>query len=179
MTGTVKVWSPLVRFFHWGLVTCIAVAWFSADHWQNVHEFVGYGAAVLIGVRLVLGLAGGRYTRFAQFVRSPRHVLAYLHDMRQHREARYLGHNPLGALMVLFLLTLIGAIALTGWMQTTDAFWGVEWVEETHEAAVNVLLVAIVLHVLGVIHASRRHGENLAGAMITGRKRAPAGSDRA
>lgn len=179
MSGTVKVWSPLVRFFHWGLVASVAVAWFSSEGLRNLHEFVGYAAAGLIALRLVLGLAGGRYARFRQFVRSPRETLAYLRDVLAHREARYIGHNPLGAVMVLFLLALIGGIALTGWMQTTDAFWGVEWVEETHEAAVNVLLLAVTLHVLGVIHASRRHSENLVQAMIIGRKRAPAGSDRA
>ncbi|MBT9369832.1 cytochrome b/b6 domain-containing protein [Rhizobium sp. CSW-27] len=176
---TVKVWSPAIRVFHWSLATCIAVAWLTSEGLRNLHEFFGYAAACLIAFRLALGLAGGRYARFAQFVRSPGHVLAYLRDVRQHREARYLGHNPLGAVMVMFLLALIGAIALTGWMQTTDAFWGVEWVEETHEAAVNMLLVAVVLHLLGVIHAGHRHGENLVRAMITGRKRAPAGSDKA
>lgn len=76
--------------------------------------------------------------------------------------------------MVLFLLGLLATVALTGWMQTTDTYWGVEWVEETHEVLVNILLIAIALHIAGVAHASWRHRENLPLAMITGWKRAPA-----
>lgn len=70
--------------------------------------------------------------------------------------------------MVVLLLLMVGGIALTGWMQTTDAYWGVEWVEETHEALAELLLVAIAMHVVGVIHTSLRHHENLVLAMITG-----------
>ncbi|WP_234838716.1 hypothetical protein [Sinorhizobium medicae] len=74
--------------------------------------------------------------------------------------------------MVVILLLMVGGIALTGWMQTTDAYWGTEWVEETLKH-----WIAIALHVVGVVHASLRHHESLVLAMITGRKRAPAGGD--
>lgn len=176
---TVRVWDPLVRVFHWGLATAILTAWLTADDLQNLHEFAGYVAGGLIAVRLVLGLKGSRYARFAQFIRSPRQTWRYTRDMLKHRETRYLGHNPLGAAMVVLLILLTAAVAFTGWLQTTDAYWGVEWVEETHEALANIFLVAVPLHVLGVIHASRRHRENLLAAMITGRKRAATGSDLA
>lgn len=79
--------------------------------------------------------------------------------------------------MVTLLLLMVGAIALTGWMQTTDAYWGIEWVEDTHETLAKLLLVAIAFHVIGVVHASLRHHENLVLAMITGRKRAPSDGD--
>ena len=54
---------------------------------------------------------------------------------------------------------------------TTDTFWGVDWVEEAHEASVYATLGLIALHVLGVIVASSEHSENLVLSMLTGRKR--------
>ncbi|MEI9412224.1 hypothetical protein [Mesorhizobium salmacidum] len=77
----------------------------------------------LVASRLLAGIVGSRYTRFAQFVRGPSAVTSYLGDIAAHREKGYLGHNPAGAAMVLALLVTICGIALTGWLQTTDAFW--------------------------------------------------------
>jgi cytochrome b len=88
------------------------------------------------------------------------------------RAKRYLGHNPAGGVMVVALLLAISGIATTGYMMTTDAYWGVEWVEEAHGTLVNLTLALIGLHIAGVILASIEHKENLARAMITGRKRA-------
>jgi cytochrome b len=174
---TVKVWDPIVRLFHWCLVVSFAVAWLTADTWDDIHEFAGYAAAALIGFRLVWGLVGPRYARFTQFVRSPRETLRYLGNMIRGRERRHLGHNPAGGMMVVGLIVVLAGTALTGWMYTTDAFWGVEWVEETHEFLANLMLILVTLHVAGVVFASFRHRENLARAMVIGRKRAPQSGD--
>jgi len=47
---------------------------------------------------------------------------------------------------------------------------GEEFWEETHEFAVNFMLLLVILHILGVILSSRAHGENLVKAMISGYK---------
>ena len=169
--ATVRVWDPLVRIFHWSLVAGFLVAYVSGDEWDNLHIQVGYVVAGLIAFRLLWGLVGPRYARFSDFVYRPSRVLSYLRDTMAFRARRYLGHNPAGGAMVVALLAMIAVICATGYMMTTDAFWGVEWVEEAHEVAVNATLVLIAAHIAGVLVASWEHGENLVRAMITGRKR--------
>ena len=173
----IRVWDPLVRIFHWSLVASFATAWLTAESWDQVHEWAGYMAGALVAFRLVWGLVGPRYARFGQFVRSPAGVRAYLHAMLRRREPRYIGHNPAGGAMVVALLLAMAGTATTGWMLTLDAFWGSGLVQGVHETLANLLLVLVGLHVLGVIYASLRHGENLVRAMIHGRKQAPGPED--
>ncbi len=166
-----RVWDPLVRIFHWSLVTGIALAWITSEGLDRAHELIGYGVAALIVVRIVWGFVGTKYARFSQFVKGPRATLVYLGRLARGNAPRHLGHNPAGAAMIIALLTVITVTLVTGWMMTLDAFWGVEWVEELHEVMANFVLVLVAFHVAGVIHASVAHRESLVKAMITGLKR--------
>ncbi|MEX0828231.1 MAG: cytochrome b/b6 domain-containing protein, partial [Haliea sp.] len=171
MDATLKVWDPLVRIFHWGLVACFAVAWITADEWDGLHEAAGYIAVGLINFRLLWGVVGPHYARFSSFLRRPGDVAGYLGDILRGREKRYIGHNPAGAVMIIALILVMVGTASTGWMYTTERFWGESWVKEAHEFLANGLLVLVILHVAGVILASMRHSENLVRSMMTGRKR--------
>lgn len=170
-TGTLRVWDPLVRLFHWSLVAAFAAAWVTADEWERAHEIVGYAVIALLAVRLMWGFVGTRHARFADFVRGPTEVIAYLKDTAARRARRYIGHNPAGGAMVVAMLVMLAAVCGTGLMLTTT-FSEVKWVEELHEASAYALLALVVVHVLGVVVASLEHHENLVRAMITGRKRA-------
>lgn len=176
-TRTIRVWDTFVRVFHWSLVAAFATAWYSGDDYKTLHLTAGYIAAALITARVVWGVVGTGYARFAQFLRSPSTVLAYLGDIATGREVRYLGHNPAGGAMVVCLLTLVAGICFTGWLLTTDAFWGTVTMEIVHETLTNIALGLIGLHVGGVVVASVRHRESLVLAMFTGRKRVPSGDD--
>ena len=171
--ATVRVWDPLVRLFHWSLVTAFVTAWATGDEVMSVHELAGYVIIGLIAFRLVWGVAGSRHARFSDFLSRLTTILRYLKDSLALKARRTLGHNPAGGAMVIALLLALVATAGSGLMMTTEAFWGIRWVGEAHEIAVDLTLLLIVLHLAGVALASLEHRENLVIAMITGRKRAP------
>ena len=173
----VRVWDPLVRIFHWLVVLSFGVAWLTAQLSDTVHQTAGYVIGSLVLLRVLWGLAGPGYARFSAFVRGPSRVARYLVSIFRGEEARYVGHNPAGGAMVVTLLAALFLTALTGWMMTTDAYFGVEWVEQTHEILATGILGLLVLHVGGVALASVRHRENLVKAMLTGRKRQASSED--
>ncbi|MBV1796385.1 cytochrome b/b6 domain-containing protein [Siccirubricoccus sp. G192] len=170
-TPMVRVWDPFVRAFHWSLVGLFALAFVTGDEVEWLHLAAGYAIAALVLLRVAWGFVGPQHARFTDFIRSPREVFAYLRNAARLRAPRHLGHNPAGGAMVAALLALLAGVAATGFMMTTDAFWGAQWVEDLHEGLVNMMLVLIALHVAGVLFASFEHGENLIRAMFTGRKR--------
>jgi cytochrome b len=173
VTGdTVRVWDPLVRVGHWLLVLSVIVAWLTRHGGGRWHEWIGYLSLTVVAVRFVWGWTGSQHARFADFVRSPRATWQYLCQMLRRREPRHLGHNPLGGWMTVILLLTVALVGLSGWLYTTDRFWGVEWVERLHSTLADALLALAAVHVAGAIYASFRHRENLVAAMVHGRKRA-------
>ena len=174
--ATVRVWDPLVRLFHWGLVIGFTIAWLNTED-KALHKGAGYVVLALVGVRLIWGFVGSRHARFRDFVPRPKELLAYLKSLPSGQPRRYLGHNPAGGAMIVLLLTMLILTGGSGWLMTTDAFWGIEWLEDLHEAAANLTVVLVFAHVAGVLFSSLAHRENLVAAMITGRKRAEAAPD--
>jgi cytochrome b len=168
--STVKVWDAFVRIAHWSLVVSVSTAWLTRHSDNLWHEWLGYAALAIVVLRIIWGLIGSTHARFGDFVRTPAATLTYTKALIGHREPRYLGHNPLGAWMIVALLATVALLGVTGWLSTTDAYWGIAWVADSHEALSDFLLVLIALHVVGVVFSSLRHHENLVKAMITGRK---------
>lgn len=193
------VWDPLVRLFHWTLVIAFTLAYFSQEgpfedllermdeNWvQNVHVWAGYTIAGLLLFRLVWGFAGPRHARFGDFVRGPRATLRYVKDVLILRAPRYLGHNPAGGAMAVILLlsltiTVVAGLMLYGADKGLGPLAGllldsseaaIHSIEEVHAFFANLTLLLVVGHLVGVIWESLLHRENLARAMITGRKRA-------
>lgn len=171
---SIRVWDPLVRVGHWLLAISVIVAWLSRHGWGAWHERIGYASLAIVAIRLLWGWRGSQHARFSDFIRSPGSTWRYALQTLRGSEGRYLGHNPLGGWMIVALLTLIALVGGSGWLYTTDRYWGVEWVEELHHTLANILLGLIAVHVAGVLFASWRHRENLIGAMFHGRKRADA-----
>lgn len=169
--GTVRVWDPLVRLFHWCLVAAFGSAYLLGEDGGPLHQRLGYVVLGLVALRLLWGVVGSRHARFRDFVPSPAQLMAYLRDSAARREKRYLGHNPAGGAMIVALLLALATTGLSGWLGASDAFWGAEWLQELHELAAHATLLLAGLHVAGVAWSSLRHRENLVRAMFTGKKR--------
>lgn len=174
---SIAVWDPVVRLFHWFVVTGFAINMFVAEEGEAFHRWVGYAILIVIAVRLIWGFIGTTHARFSDFIPTPRGLLIYAKALLIGREPRYVGHNPAAAVMMIALVGLMVLCGVTGWMQGLDAFWGVEWVLELHEASAKAILALAGVHVAAAFAESVRHRENLIWSMITGRKRAPSGDD--
>lgn len=173
----IRVWDPIVRLFHWTIVLGYGINMWATEDGSDAHQIIGYAVLAAIAIRLAWGIIGSRHARFSDFVPGPSRLTGYLRQLAKRREPRYIGHNPAGAIMMLVLIALLLSVGLTGWMMTLDAYWGEEWLEELHETLANAIWPLAGLHVLAAVIESFRHRENLIKSMITGRKRAPSGTD--
>lgn len=181
----VAVWDPFVRLFHWSLVAAVAIALVTSlmlpPTWITLHVISGTSAVALVAARIVWGFLGPAYARFDSFIRHPREVLRHLDLLRRDAAAHHLGHNPAGGAMIVALFAAVVVIALTGTISLggslksgplafMTSFAAGEAARVLHELLAYGLIVLVVLHVGGVVFESRRGGENLAVAMIDGRK---------
>lgn len=193
---TVRAWDLPTRLFHWSLVLLVADAWVSRryaaffhDDTLLWHRWNGYAILVLVVFRLLWGFAGSSTARFGSFIRWPWRALGYLRDTLAGRERHYLGHNPLGAWMIIALLlavTVQGVLGLylmdedgilygplqrtisDGWANT---FW--RW----HLQGFNVILLVVGVHVVANSLYALLRRDPLVRAMVTGRKPAAAYED--
>lgn len=167
----VKVWDPFVRIFHWSLVACVLTNYFVLDDGDDWHQWIGYAASALVMLRTVWGFIGTRHARFADFFPTPARLRAHLAALRAGRHDGHVGHNPLGALMMLALMALVMALGITGFLQNTDTFWGEEWLQDLHEWLGSALIALAGLHAAAAILMGRIERTNLVAAMFTGTKR--------
>ncbi|ODR93136.1 cytochrome b/b6 domain-containing protein [Sinorhizobium alkalisoli] len=170
--GGLRVWDPLVRLFHWGVVTCCALNLFLLSPGKMAHRYVGYTALTLLGLRFVWGFVGTRHARFSDFVHGPAAVLRYLRVFAADKAERHIGHNPAAGWMMVLLMVLLAAVGASGWLTTLDAFWGNKLLEEGHEVLANLILVLAGVHAFAAVVESWHFRENLIWSMVTGRKKA-------
>lgn len=166
----ILVWDAPVRVFHWLLVLSFVGAYLSAEseRWRLVHVSLGYTMGGLVAIRILWGLMGTRYARFSSFVRGPAAVVRYVRAIFNGQPEHHVGHNPAGAVAIVLLLLSSIAVVATGWAIYNDV--GGNILEELHEGAGNFMLALVVVHVAGVVLASRMHKENLVRSMLTGHK---------
>lgn len=163
------VWSMAVRLSHWLLAALVLFNLFNDT--GPTHRYAGYVAALAVLLRLAYGLSRPRGDVAHVGLPAPAVLKQHLLELKAGHAHRSLGHNPAGMLMAWFLWLLVLALGISGWMTQLDAYWGEDWLIDTHEAIAWVLQACILIHWAGVLIMSRVQKENLLLAMITGRKK--------
>lgn len=182
-----RIWDLPVRLFHWLLVALIAFSWWSGEnHDMERHRQSGYAILFLLLFRLYWGLAGSRTARFAQFVRGPSTVLAYVRTLSSPAARPAGGHNPLGGWSVVAMLGVLLAMVVAGLFAVDiDGLESgplADWISfdqgraaaGLHEAIFNLILALVALHIAAIAFYRLVKRQNLVRPMITGTL--PAGS---
>ena len=176
MSRTNPVWDLPTRLFHWLLVLCIALAWWTGEEDDyDRHAWVGYTVLVLVVFRLLWGLVGSRHSRFSDFLAGPRRISAYLKG----EEPAGPGHNPLGGWSVVLMLSLLLLQAVSGLFNSDDVLFNGPFyyaaevgfrdaMGALHDLVFNLLLGLIALHVCAVLFYQFRRKQPLLQAMLRG-----------
>ncbi|MBS1144902.1 MAG: Cytochrome bacterial [Proteobacteria bacterium] len=180
----IRLWDLPTRLFHWLLVLAVGAAVISGQLGGKLIEWhgkIGLAIVGLVAFRLVWGIAGSTYARFAHFFPTPAKVKAYLKG-----EWSGLGHNPLGAFSVFGLIFLLTVQVLTGLVANDDiAFVGplFDLVNKSlsdrltglHHLVSDLLIGLVVLHIAAIAFYARVKKENLVKPMLTGWKEGVSG----
>ena len=121
----VRVWDLPLRLFHWALAACVTVSIITGligGNAMQYHFWSGYTLIALLAFRLVWGVIGSRHARFWNFVHGPRAVLRYLRGDDPRPEHLRVGHNPLGSLSVIALLTVVALQVISGLFANDEIF---------------------------------------------------------
>jgi cytochrome b len=184
----VRVWDLPTRLFHWLLAACVIASVISAKIGGNAmawHFRLGYVVLALLVFRVLWGLVGGRWSRFASFVYSPVTLLRYLRGKGHADERLDVGHSPTGALSVFALLGLLALQVSTGlvaddeiantgplikFVSGATSSLATSW----HKTFGQYLIITlVVLHIAAVAFYFVKKRQNLVVPMLTGDKSLP------
>jgi cytochrome b len=182
----ILVWDLPTRIFHWTLVFSVIGAFVSVKIGASAmlwHQRFGILVVGLLAFRLVWGVIGSTYARFAYFVRGPAALREYLLGRWQGE-----GHNPLGALSVLGLLGTLLFLVTTGIFGNDDiAFEGPlyalvgkersDFLIGLHRLIEPVLIALVIAHLLAIAYYVRIKGKDLLRPMLNGRTLSAHGLD--
>lgn len=184
----VRVWDLPTRAFHWLLALAVVGLVVTAKLGGNAmvwHMRLGLAVLALLSFRIIWGLIGGRWSRFASFIYAPGSVVRYLRGEHRPGDHFEVGHSPLGAFSVFALITLLlvqvgtglisdDEIATTGplnrYVASATGLLATGW----HKGWGQWILLGLVtLHIVAIVVYKLR-GKNLVTPMITGDKPLPA-----
>jgi len=183
MAGGLRVWDLPVRLFHWALVALLGFSWWSGHaHQMDWHRRSGYTILALLVFRIYWGFAGSRTARFAEFIKGPGAVVAYVRTLPDRKGAPDRpGHNPLGgwsvAALMLVLIAMVGAGLFSvdvdglesGPLADRISFEAGRQAAHVHHFVFNLLLGLVGLHLAAIAFYWLWRKQNLIWPMVTGR----------
>jgi cytochrome b len=182
----VRVWDLPTRIFHWTLAACVCGSIVTAKLGGNAmvwHFRLGYLILTLLAFRLVWGVVGGHWSRFASFVFSPATVVRYLRGQGQ--AVHDVGHSPVGALSVFAVLGILMAQVATGLFADDEiANTGplIKFVSDATSLLLTkwhktygqwIIITLVVLHVAAIAFYVLKKKRDLLRAMVSGDKQLP------
>ena len=179
---TVRIWDLPTRVFHWALALCIVGLFVTGNVGGNAmawHFRIGLAVLALLLFRLVWGLVGGRWSRFATFIYSPRSIINYLKGRGKLEHS--VGHTPAGAGSVFALLAVLLAQVGSGLVSDDEIASAGPLVRFVSSATSNlatnyhtnignwIILALVILHIAAIVFYLRRK-HNLIKPMLHGDK---------
>jgi len=192
------VWDLPLRVFHWSLLLCIVglyltahadadwLQWLTGSFdvtWMEWHFRFGYTVIGLLLFRVVWGFVGPKHARFGQFLSGPRKLLDYVSTVLQRDSKPAIGHNPMGALMVLALLGMVAVQAGSGLFTSDDIVWAGPFFPAVsaafstaagslHHSNFELLQWLIAAHVAAIVFYAVWKRQRLVPPMVHGHKSA-------
>ena len=178
------IWDLPLRVFHWLLVICLLGSWYTSNQDNGLIEYhltLGYITLGLIIFRGLWGIVGTTHSRFSQFIPSLAKLSLYIKNFNSKDIQHHPGHNPLGSLMVVFMLFVIFLQAVSGLFMNDDIFTAGPYygtLNETleviavfiHRNGFNVILATIAMHIAAIVFYTTFKKQSLVLPMITGKK---------
>ena len=187
----VRVWDLPTRLFHWLLALTVAGSVISAKIGGGAmvwHFRFGYVVLVLVSFRVLWGLLGGRWSRFASFIYAPATLWRYLRGQGGAQPGLDVGHSPTGALSVFALLAIVALQLGTGlvaddeianqgplirYVSSDTALLATSWHKTWGQW---IVLGLVALHLMAIAYYLVKKRINLVVPMLSGDKLLPAGT---
>jgi len=180
MSKKILIWDLPLRIFHWSFASAIFFSWYSGEQgsdYIDYHLQSGYFILTLLCFRIVWGFIGPKHARFSQFIPSPTKLIHYITTSK----TESVGHNPLGALMVLVMLLLVTIQAVSGLFINDDVFTSGPYYASVsvsfsntmnylHHNIFNLILLSIALHLAAIFYYQKIKKQDLMTPMLTGKK---------
>jgi cytochrome b len=180
---SIRVWDLPTRVFHWSLALLILALVITGNVGGNAmawHFRCGYAVLSLLLFRLLWGFVGGHWSRWQQLSCTPMALRQYF--SARNGQQRYLGHNPMGSLSVIALMSLLllqvatglfsddeiaNAGPLTVWASESMVSMTTHWHKGLGK---GLVLLLIAIHVGAILWYFIKKKENLSRAMLWGDK---------